>query len=508
MNLRNAVWAVALALLLVNAGAAQDKDGVKGYEVFSTSTPGGGGTLESQGVNGERTPWFLSHAAPALPGVVNVVVTYYDSPESLDKAKEKEKGKEKKKEAKKPTNKESERPSVPTYDPRFYDYKDGKLVPKAQGSSGATMDSNRETAAVKGLVLFVPDNVHGAQPFSFAVTGGETVPGEVVTLQTAEGTVVQQGAADKDGRVFLEAGLPAGAYLVSLATRDGQPAQPVGQIQIKQRPSDALERPWEHLPQPMQLRNAPRGVKFGDPFSLSGHGFSPNSADMQVSLAGAGGTQEVPVLAATEDQLKLAPATQLRPGLKQLRITNMATGQSTAPVQVLVYDMQGHLERATLTSHDKTRLVVNTQPQDMPLTVRAAVVSGPVDFGAGSRVAEAVTSNGQAVFPVYAERGAGPFQIDWTLAMSAPCTAESACISYQDDQPRFVESNGQSVPNTRGLDAHPEALGDLSDRNLQLLYQDLLWRLGNDTSGRDGAYLSQWRRRVEAELRKRGFEVK
>src|SRR5215468_6202231 len=92
-------WALALALLLAQAGAAQDKskDGVVGYEVFSTSTPGGGGTLESQGLTGERTPWTISHGAPSLPGVVNIVVTYYESKESRDKAKEKEKEEAKKK---------------------------------------------------------------------------------------------------------------------------------------------------------------------------------------------------------------------------------------------------------------------------------------------------------------------------------------------------------------------------------------------------------------------------
>ena len=79
-------WALALALLLAQAGAAQDSAGVVGWEVFSNSTPGGGGTMESQGLTGERTAWFTTHVAPSNAGVVNMVVTHYDSKESRDKA--------------------------------------------------------------------------------------------------------------------------------------------------------------------------------------------------------------------------------------------------------------------------------------------------------------------------------------------------------------------------------------------------------------------------------------
>src|SRR5215471_14640933 len=397
-------WALALVLLLAQAGAAQDSSGVVGWEVFSTSTPGGGGTMESQGLTGERTAWFITHMAPGNAGVVNMVVTYYDSKESRDKAKEKEKEKEKNKKAKKSDGKKSDPPSVPTYDPRFYEYKDGKLVPKTQNSSGSrsVTDGERQTASIEGLV--VPDNVYDRQPFSFAAP---QIAGEVVTIQTIEGEVVQTTSSDRYGRIFLAAGLPMGAYMVSSSGRS------LGQVEIKQRAGDALQ----HVPHTVQLHNPPKALKLSNPFSLSGQGFSPNCADMRVALNGAGQTESPIVLAATEDQLKLAPVQQLQPGAAQLRVTNQATGESTEPQALLVYDIRGELKRQIIHSHgDQTRLVVTAEPDDQPLKIKVNVSSGPVDFGHGRKQAEAITNNGQAIFPVHAEHGSGPFQLTWELA--------------------------------------------------------------------------------------------
>ncbi|HEY6251820.1 MAG TPA: hypothetical protein VI685_17825 [Candidatus Angelobacter sp.] len=457
-------WALALALLLAEAGAAQDKgkDGVTGYEVFSSSTPDSGETLDSQGLNGVRTPWFITHVAPGNPAVVNMVITYYDSKESRDKAKEKENAKNKKDEKKKP-QKEPDPPPVPTYDPRFYDYKDGKLVPKTPptvdpstmgamntgnltanggnggGRSDTTYDKfgnpstptydprffeykdgklmpksqgNLRTSSVEGLV--VPDTIYDQKPFSFAMP---QISGEVVNIQTVEGVVVQNASTDRYGRVFLAAGLPAGAYLISRAN------QPLGKIEIKQGVGDALL----HAPQPVQLQNPPQALKLSDPFSLTGHGFSPNCADMKVSLTGSGKTEEQMVLAATEDQLKLAPVQQLQPGAAQLRVTDSATGNTTAAYNVLLYDIQGNLVQRKLTGGEQTELVVTITPGDLPLTVKSSVVSGPVDFGHGRREAEAVTSNGQAIFPVHANHGSGPFRLNWELAADQDFVTHDEC---------------------------------------------------------------------------------
>jgi hypothetical protein len=286
------------------------------------------------------------------------------------------------------------------------------LLLLATGRAAVADDVKIKGAVVEGIV--VPDNIYDRQPFSFAVPQSA---GGNVSVQTASGEVVQSGKSDKYGRVFLPAGLPAGGYLISSGRGDGRKFQSAGKIDIQQRPSDALERPGENPPQPMHLRDAPQAVKLNDSLSLKGHGFNPNCAEMQAGLSASGQIHTVPVLAATEDQLKLAPVAQLSPGITNLTVTNTATGQSTEPRQLLIYDMQGHLERRKLKSgSDQTQLVVNTRPENFPLKVQASVVSGPVDFGGGVREADVIANHGQAIFFVHAERGAGPFQLAWTLA--------------------------------------------------------------------------------------------
>jgi hypothetical protein len=264
--------------------------------------------------------------------------------------------------------------------------------------------------ALEGIV--VPDSIHDRQPFSFSAP--QVIQGEVVSIQTADGVVVQRSQADKYGRTFLAAGLPAGAYFITRSSH----GQPLGKIEIQPGAADALERPGEHPPQPLQLRNLPPAVKLNNSFSLTGNGFSPNCADMQVSLSASDKTEAPMVLAATEDQLKLAPVQQLQPGSAQLRVTNKATGHTTDDYELLLYDIQGNLVRRAIKSGgDQTQLVVRTKPENVPLKVKVSVASGPVDFGGGHREAEAVTGNGRAIFPVHAEKGAGPFQLNWELVL-------------------------------------------------------------------------------------------
>ena len=259
--------------------------------------------------------------------------------------------------------------------------------------------------------IVVPDSIYDHQPFSFAATRRAGVQGEVISIDTADGVVVQNATADKYGRVFLAAGLPAGAYLISGS------GQAVGKITIQRSAADIQQHAGEKSSQPVQLQNPPQVLKLSDPLSLSGHGFSPNFADMQVSLAGSGKTEAPIVLAATEDQLKLAPVQQLQPGAALLRVTNQATKQSTDSCDLLLYSISGDLVRQTIRSgNDETQLVITVQPRDLALNVRVSVVSGPVDFGGGRKQAEGITRNGQAIFPVQAENGAGPFQITWELA--------------------------------------------------------------------------------------------
>ena len=280
--------------------------------------------------------------------------------------------------------------------------------------------SGNQSGTIEGIV--VPDSLSAGQPFSFSVPQSA---GTAVNVQTITGEVVQHATTDRYGRVFLSAGLSAGAYLISPAS--GGPRAPIGEIVVGQRAKDALQRPWEHPGQPMQIHDAPQLMKCSERFSLAGQGFSPNYADMQVSLSGAGQTSVAPVLAATEDQLKLAPGSQAQPGLATLTVTNKATGEGTDPTQVLLYDLQARMDRRTLNSgRDQTQLVVTVRPENLPLQVQAKVISGPVDFGEGRKEAATMTNNGLAIFPVHAERGSGPFQLDWMLA--TPRTTILPCL--------------------------------------------------------------------------------
>jgi len=270
------------------------------------------------------------------------------------------------------------------------------------GAAQAKSIGNQQTASIEGLV--VPDNVQDRQPFSFAAP---QIAGEVVTIQTIEGEVVQTTSTDRYGRIFLAAGLPMGAYMVSSSGRS------LGPVEIKQRAGDALQ----HVSHTVQLHNPPQALKLANPFSLSGQGFSPNCADMRVGLNGAGQTESPIVLAATEDQLKLAPVQQLQPGDAKLQVSNQATRENTEPYNVLIYDIRGELKRQSIRSHgDQTQLVVTTEPKDQPLNIKVNVASGPVDFGHGRKQAEATTNHGQAIFPVHAEHGSGPFQLTWEVA--------------------------------------------------------------------------------------------
>ncbi|MCH7903121.1 MAG: carboxypeptidase regulatory-like domain-containing protein [Armatimonadetes bacterium] len=144
-NLINILAAASLLMTTTVATAqvpptnAQAEHGVVGHEVFSTSTPGGGGQLKSQGVNGKKSSWYISSTAPARLAVTNVVITYYHCKECRDKAKaERKKLIDLKKKEKADNKKKKDEPmkkappkgkDTPTYDPRFWKYENGKLIP-------------------------------------------------------------------------------------------------------------------------------------------------------------------------------------------------------------------------------------------------------------------------------------------------------------------------------------------------------------------------------------------
>ena len=287
---------------------------------------------------------------------------------------------------------------------------------------------------VQGIVL--PDSVHDRQPFSFAAP--QVVEGEVITIKTVEGEVVARRSADKYGRVFLAAGLPAGAYLI--ARGNGSETRSLGRVQVIQ----AYVDPWAWtgtdgwIPIPIDpICVPPPALKLNDAFTLAGHGFSPNYAEMQVSLSdGVGQTQTLPVLAATANELTLGPVRDLTPGTVELKLTNTATGRSTKPQQVTVYDVQAHLEQNKLHGGEQTVFVVNTVPEELPMKIHATI-SGQATFSGGHSKVDAVTQRGRTEIAVEAKRGSGNFHIAYecwpveqmSLARALPAPTSTAKTS-------------------------------------------------------------------------------
>jgi hypothetical protein len=285
---------------------------------------------------------------------------------------------------------------------------------------GASNPSKGPQSSVEGTVL--PDNVYDKQPFSFAAP--QAAEGTVVSVSSLDGVVVDSHPADRHGRVFLSAGLAAGTYLISRA--GGTDSKEVGRIEIKPRPNDDWQRTWEHPPQQVEIDHPPQSVRVGDPLWLSGHGFSPNGAEMQASLFASGQTHTANVLAATEDQLKLAPIAEIKPGAAELKITNLATHQSAPSQPLFFYDLQAHLQQNKLKKGQQTTMVLEALPANTKMQVHASI-SGQATFSGGRTEMDAVIEHGRLTVPVEADRGAGNFHIDFEGQPEVPQRATCAC---------------------------------------------------------------------------------
>lgn len=243
--------------------------------------------------------------------------------------------------------------------------------------------------------LVQPSRITAGQPFSFALTN--TVSGEVIQVQTVSGEVVQSARADRYGRVFVPAGLAAGAYVISSAGR-AHPAR------IDVQPGASAVP----LTNGLRLDKLPPAVNLAEPVSMTGAGFSPNFADMDVRM----GTTATPVLAATSGEMICAPPSEAPPGFTEITVSNEATGETAKSDRVLAYSMQTSLERRVLTGNEQTFLRVNLEPRDVPVEAKATVVSGPVNFGYGRKETLTTISNGSAAIPLHANAGGvGPFTV-------------------------------------------------------------------------------------------------
>lgn len=283
-----------------------------------------------------------------------------------------------------------------------------------RASADDTIQRAIATQVVEGVVI--PDSIADRQPFTFAVQG--TVEGEVVNVKTVEGEVVSTSKPDHYGRVFLAAGLAAGTYMIATGNHN----KPTGQITI-----NPGQRPISLNPSSPCQAQIPGAINMTQPLSLKGQGFNPNAADMMVRV-GSGDSAGVPILAATDDQIKLAPITGVRPGACKLTVANVATGETSSGATFL-YSLDGKLQQRTIVrpAGKEAHFVLNGQPAETPMKVRVNILSGPVNFGAGRKETEVELRNGTADIPVRPDpSGSGKYQIGFGLCETPSVKPETA----------------------------------------------------------------------------------
>jgi hypothetical protein len=179
---------------------------------------------------------------------------------------------------------------------------------------------------------------------------------------------------------------------------------------------------------------------------------------MQASLFASGQTHDLPVLAATEDQLKLAPITEIKPGAAELKITNLATHQSAPSQPLFFYDLQAHLQQNKLKRGQQTTMVLEALPAHAKMQVHATI-SGQATFSGGRTEMDAVIEHGRLMVPVEADRGAGNFHIDFEgQPEELPQHASCGCGCGGTAQPACAHK-GCSCSNSSMASTRPEYAG-------------------------------------------------
>lgn len=305
-------------------------------------------------------------------------------------------------------------------------------------AAGAVHEAGRESG-----VVIQPKTIHAGEPFTFAVTG--SVSGEVVEVKTVSGEVVERGKTDKLGRVFLPVGLSAGAYLVTSALH-----------RTPQSMTVTSAAPTPAQAEPLRLGQMPEAINISEPLRLNGYGFSPNAADMTVNGA--------PALAATSNEIVTGPYSQ-KPGMTELAVVNQATGETVKSDPVLAYHLQGHLEQRKLITGQQTALRLNFEPSNIPVMVRAAVASGPVNFGQGRTETVVAVTNGAALIPVHANLGAmGLFELEWfwerVMEAAEKALADAAALA---NSPRsLLQKKADACASASALSENSQNKKDLS----------------------------------------------
>jgi hypothetical protein len=255
--------------------------------------------------------------------------------------------------------------------------------------------------AQSGPSFVVPSGAEGNEPFTFGLP--QFVEGEVVQIQTVEGEVVARVKPNREGLAYLPAGLAAGTYLLSSSggVRKRTPGKLVIQPISERLPNDL----------PFRVANPPQAFNLQDGLRLTGTGWSPNAADMELDHAGT----QLPILAASRREVLTGPLPKsVSTGSGPLRLSNLATGEGVIVNDVFAYRMTSHLVKRTLVSGEQTVLEFRMEPNDAQANVRAQVHSGPVRFAGGASEASCLVQNGTGTLPLFSQVGeTGPFQLTW-----------------------------------------------------------------------------------------------
>ena len=256
-----------------------------------------------------------------------------------------------------------------------------------QGAAGGTLT---------GFV--VPKTVGANEGFTFAAQG--VVEGEVISIQTVEGEVVQTKKTDKFGRVFLAAGLAAGTYLLSRSGGRGQ-----GQLEV-QPPRNIAPSNNLSIPKPPSNFNVKEGL------NLPCEGASADASELEFVING----KKYPALASTTTEALTGPLPASACGAGPVELKNLKTGQSAKVDEVVGYELNAKLGRQKLVNGEQTFLEFLFNPANWVAVVNARILSGPVSFEGGAKEKSIRVEKGSARAALKADPGGvGAFRVAYDL---------------------------------------------------------------------------------------------
>ncbi|MBC8066558.1 MAG: hypothetical protein H7Y17_17135 [Chlorobia bacterium] len=259
----------------------------------------------------------------------------------------------------------------------------------------AKPSQGQPAGTIQGYV--VPDQVGANQPFTFAAT--KVVEGEVVSVKTVSGEVVATKKTDKLGRVFLPAGLAAGAYL--LTTRAGKPT---GHLNV-----GPGSLPFGNT---LCVTSAPSAIDVSQGLCLTGTGMNPNAANMSAII----GKTEFPVLAGTATEMKTGPLPSSACNNGPVEVKNTQTNETSQLDNVVFYELSAKMARQKITGGEQTTLEFTFKPANFNASVNARIISGPVSFQGGAKEKDFMVEKGTGKLPLVADpAGLGQFRVAYDI---------------------------------------------------------------------------------------------